>query len=166
MNCQYTNEITPELQANMAQPPFTAEQLTGMDEGTRVLIEEQKVSCLKQPVNSIYRLAVAGCKTRRSGTGKEHNAAPNEGFKICLENGQWASVLTEGCSVTYPDGSTAKIITSAGSEYSIEGLGIALVGSLLDNGDEIISTPQNVSFLIGREGVAMPLDFLSSIEGK
>jgi len=38
----------------------------------------------------------------------------------------------------------------------------ALVGSLLDNGDEIISIPQNSSVLAGREDVAMPSDFLAA----
>ncbi len=165
MSRQYTNELTAELLANMELSPFAAEQLAEMDEGTRALIEEQTAFCLGHPVNAIYRLAVAGCKTRQGDTGNEHHATSDDCLKICLESGQWASVLTEGCIVTYPDGSSAKIITSAGQVFSIEGEGVALVGSLLDNGDEIISTPQDVSVLTGREGIAMPSDFLVRAEG-
>lgn len=161
MHRQYTNELTPELLATMDQPPFTAEELAEMDEGVRSLIAEQEAFCRQHPVIAVYRLATAGCRTRRGGTGDEHNPEQEEGLKIRLEDGQWASVLTEGCIVTYPDGSSAKIISSAGSEYSLEGKGIALVGSLLDNGDEIISTPQDSSVLPGRAGVPVAEDFLA-----
>lgn len=161
MDRQYTNELTPELLATMDQSPFTAEELAGMDEGARSLIAGQEAFCRQHPIAAIYRLATAGCRTRRGGIGNEHNARQDEGLKIRLEDGQWVSVLTEGCIVTYPDGSTAKIISSAGSEYSLEGKGIALVGSLLDNGDEIISTPQDSSVLVVRVGEPMPEDFLA-----
>ena len=36
---------------------------------------------------------------------------------------------------------------------------MALVGSMLDNGDEIISTPQGVRCLVFREGDALPDGF-------
>ncbi|WP_405424492.1 hypothetical protein [Pantoea stewartii] len=38
---------------------------------------------------------------------------------------------------------------------------MALVGSQLDNGDEIISTPQGHSWLVRREGVPMCQSFLA-----
>lgn len=161
MDTQYTNELTPEILAGMDISPFTAEQLTAMTNEARELIEEQKAFCRSHPVTAIYRLAVAGCLTRRGGTGDEFNAPPEEGHKIRLESGLWVSILTEGCTVTYPDGSTARIVSSAGSQHSYEGRGIALVGSLLDNGDEIISTPQNIGVIIGREGVPDKDDFLA-----
>lgn len=91
--------------------------------------------------------------------------SPDDGCKIRLENGEWASVLTVGCAVTYPDGSSAKIISGAGELQTIEERGVALVGSLLDNGDEIISTPQSDHVLAGREGVPMPANFLVAVEG-
>lgn len=163
MDRQYNNELTPELLAAMDHSPFTAEEPAEMDEGSRALIVEQEAFCREHPITAIYRLATAGCRTRWGGIGNEHNPEQGEGFKIRLENGQWASVLTEGCIITYPDSSTAKIISSAGSEYRLEDKGIALVGSLLDNGDEIISTPQDGSVLTGREGVAMPSDFLVAV---
>ncbi|EAW1319158.1 hypothetical protein AHX51_11360 [Salmonella enterica subsp. diarizonae] len=37
----------------------------------------------------------------------------------------------------------------------------ALIGSHLDNGDEIVSTPQGHSWLVRREGVSMCQSFLA-----
>lgn len=161
MEKQYTNELTPEILAGMDQSPFTPEQLAAMSDEARALIEEQEAFCRAHPVTAIYRLAVAGCQTRRGGTGDEFNPNPEEGHKIRLENGLWVSVLTEGCTVTYPDGTQARIVTCAVSQYTHDGRGIALVNSLLDNGDEIISTPQSGCMLTGRDGVPMPEDFLA-----
>ncbi|EMH4162929.1 hypothetical protein RJ498_002190 [Pluralibacter gergoviae] len=48
-----------------------------------------------------------------------------------------------------------------GSQYTYDGKSIALVSSLLDDGDEIISIPQGGSMLTRREGVPMPADFLT-----
>lgn len=162
MDTQYTNELTPAILAGMDISPFTAEQLAAMTDEARELIEEQKAFCRAHPVTAIYRLAVAGSLTERGGVADEFNADPEQGYKNKLSNGQWASVLTEGCTVTYPDGSTARIISSAGSQHTYEDRGIALVGSLLDNGDVIISTPQSSGMLVGREGVPMADDFLIS----
>lgn len=64
--------------------------------------------------------------------------------------------------MTYPDGSSARIITSAGFAGMYQGRGIALVGSLLDNGDEIISTPQQHGYMVTREGIQPGADFLVS----
>lgn len=162
MNMQYTNELTPEMLAELAQSSFAEKDLTTMSEEVRALIDEQEDYARNHPVMAIYRIAVAGCLTRRGGTGDEFNTNPKEGHKILLGNGQWVSVLSEGCMVTYPDGTQARIITSAGSQFSsCDGKGIALVNSLLDNGDEIISTPQSSSILVGRVGEPMPEDFLA-----
>ncbi|MDT0177157.1 hypothetical protein Q9R34_14030 [Enterobacter sp. BRE11] len=161
MTLQFTNELTPALLAAMDRPPFTAEQLAEMSSEAQALVAEQAAFCRQHPVNAIYRLAVAGCLTRHGGTGVEFNADPDQGYKYRLSNGQWVSVLTEGCTVSYPDGSTARIISSAGSRHTYEERGVALVGSELDNGDVIISTPQSSGMLVGRKGVPMPEDFLT-----
>ncbi len=160
MQPQYTNELTPEILAGMDQSPFSPEALAEMSNEARTLIEEQKAFCRRHPVTTIYRLAVAGCQTRDGGFGDEFNPNPTEGLKIRLENGQWVSVLTEGCTVTYPDGSTARIVSSTGSQQTYKDRGIALVGSRLDNGDRIINTPQKIGMIVGREGVALADDFL------
>ncbi|KAF6665778.1 hypothetical protein HFD92_08600 [Pantoea sp. EKM101V] len=162
MTLQFTNELTPALLAAMDQSPFTAEQLAEMSSEARALVAEQAAFCRQHPVNAIYRLAVAGCLTRRGGTGVEFNAAPNQGYKYRLSNGQRVSVLTEGCTVSYPDGNTARIISSAGSRHTYKERGVALVGSELDNGDVIISTPQSEGMLVGRKGVPVPEDFLTA----
>ncbi|HDI8516847.1 TPA: hypothetical protein PPE31_004952, partial [Escherichia coli] len=54
----------------------------------------------------------------------------------------------------------ARIVSGSGSAFSCHGKGYALVGSQLDNGDEIISTPQRTALLCCREGESMPADFL------
>ncbi|WP_181012924.1 hypothetical protein [Citrobacter amalonaticus] len=160
MNMQYTDELTPENFAELAQSPFAEKKLTTMSEEVRALIDEQEDYARNHPVTAIYRIAVAGCLTRLGGTAKEFSSDPNEGYKIHLENGEWASVLTVGSIITYADGSTARIVSGAGFLYESEGKGVALVGSMLDNGDEVISTPQSGSMLTVREGIPLLDDFL------
>jgi len=163
---QYTNELPHEMLSGMGiSVQHTPEQLAEMPDDIRHLIAEQAEFLRQHPVNAIYRVAVAGCLTRDGGVGVEFNSTPEEGHKICLENGQWASVLTVGCTVTYPDGSLARIVNGAGSQYTSENRGMALVGSRLDNGDEIISTPQHHTMLVVRDDVPMPEDFLMITAG-
>ncbi|WP_277537756.1 hypothetical protein [Pseudomonas baetica] len=57
-------------------------------------------------------------------------------------------------------GRRAQIVTGAGQENSH----VALVGSRLCNGDEIINTLQGGFLIVGREGVPMVEDFLPSIK--
>lgn len=163
---QYTNELTADVLAELDKSPFTEEALADMSDDALAIIREQEKYVRQHPITRIYRLAVAGCLTRRGGVGDEFSQVPEEGDKIRLENGQWASFLTEGCTVTYPDGTQARIVTSAGSQLvSIDGKGMALVNSLLDNGDEIISTPQNTVVLTVRAGESMPAGFLVAVKG-
>jgi hypothetical protein len=162
MDKQFTNALTPEILSSLDKSPFTAAELAEMSEEARALIDEQIVFCQQHPVTAIYRIAVAGSLTHRGGVADEFSTDPNDGFKIARDNdnGPLASVLMEGCTVSYPDGTTARIVSSAGSANTFDGRGIALVGSVLDNGDEIISTPQSLGLLVDRAGVAMPEDFL------
>ena len=160
MDRQYNNELTTELLATLNQSSFTTQELAGMDDEVRAQVAEQELSRRQHPIIAIYRPAVAGCLTRNGGTGDEFNLYSGEGRKIRRKNGVWASVLTEGCMVSYPDGSRARIVSSAGSRNRYNVRGVALVGSILDNGDEIISTPQGSSIMIVREGVPQSDDFL------
>lgn len=157
---QYTNELTPEVLAGQDRSPFTPEQLAAMNDESRAIIEEQAEYCRQHPVTAIYRIAVAGSRTRLGGVADEFCTDPEKGYKIGLGNGKCASVLTEGCTVTYPDGSTAKIVSTAGDLHTFEDRGVAVVESQLDNGDTIISTPQDIGVLLAREGVPMPANFL------
>ncbi|MCK8688050.1 hypothetical protein M1M10_32120, partial [Pseudomonas umsongensis] len=76
-----------------------------------------------------------------------------------LESGLSVRVALKGDYVRYADGSTAQIITGAGQANN----DVALVGSVLSNGDEIINTPQGGYVFIAREGVSMVEDFLPAI---
>ncbi|WP_339436252.1 MULTISPECIES: hypothetical protein [unclassified Pseudomonas] len=77
-----------------------------------------------------------------------------------LTNGERVRAAHKGDYVEYVDGSQAHILTGAGESNS----NIALVGSLLSNGDEIINTPQGSIILIAREGVQLAEDFLPLIQ--
>ncbi|EHN8830318.1 TPA: hypothetical protein ACJIWA_001786 [Enterobacter bugandensis] len=160
MERQYDNELTPELLARLNHSSFTAEELAELDDEVRALVAEQEASRRQHPIIAIYRPAVAGCLTRNGGTGDEFNPDSEKGRKIRLKNGVWASVLTESCTVSYPDGSHARIVSSAGNRNRLNRQGVAVVGSILDNGDEIISTPQGSNIMIVREGAMLPDDFL------
>lgn len=65
-----------------------------------------------------------------------------------------------GDEVISPDDSTAHIVNGSGSAFRNGGKGYALVGSHLDNGDEIISTPQDCTLLTCHAGETLPDDFL------
>lgn len=160
MDRQYNNELTPEVLATMDQSPFTAEQLDRMDDETRAIISDQQEYCRQHPVNAIYRIAVDGSLTREGGTV---HAAYN-GNEIELSDGRKVNVALVGDDVVYPDGRTAKIATGAGKMSEVNGRGVALVNSRLDNDDEIISTPCDGQMLVGRERESMPEDFLSPCE--
>lgn len=80
-------------------------------------------------------------------------------MSITIEDGREVRAALKGDYVVYPDGSTAQIVSGAGRENS----DMALVGSLLSNGDEIINTPQNVALWVQRAGEQMADDFLPAI---
>ena len=157
MNQQYTNELTPEILTGLEASPFTAEEIAAMDDDAHAIIAEGRDLKRNHPVNAIWRIATEGSITRRGGI-----VAPVEReSKLLLDNGRYASIATAGDIVTYPDGSTATIATSAGATSMCNGAGIALVGSVLNNGDEIISTPQGHTYLVTLEGIAPGADFLT-----
>ena len=162
MDCQYNNELTPEVLATMDQSPFTVEQLAGMNDETRALISDQQEYCRQQPVNAIYRLAVGGNLTREGGTVR----AAYNGNEIELSDGRKVNFALVGddYDVVYPDGRTAKIVIGAGKMSEVNSRGVALVNSSLDNGDVIVSTSCDGQVLVGRRGEVVPEDFLSSYE--
>lgn len=79
-----------------------------------------------------YELAVVGAKTANGG---EVTSASSGGHL-----GQHEVALV-GDIVSYPDGRTAKITSGAGGVSSIDGKPPAIVGSHVEGGDRIISTP-------------------------
>jgi uncharacterized Zn-binding protein involved in type VI secretion len=154
---QYTNELTAELLASFNEPTFTPAQIAGMDDRARAIIAEQEETNRQHPVNRIYRFATAGSLTRLGGVIREtyHES------KMLDENGEMMSVALKGDEVVYPDETTARIVTSTGKSKIYNGCGIALIGSKLDNGDEIISTPQYGAMCVDREGLPSANDFLA-----
>lgn len=166
MSQQYTNSITAEELAALDKPDeYTPEELAAMHPDARATIAKNAEHLRQHPAKGIYRVAVAGSLTRQGGVVNDPGTPPEESMQVKLDNGEWATVVTEGATVSYPDGTTAKIANSAGSSYTIDEKGIAVVGSQLDNGDEIISTPSNITTFTEREGVAMPVDFLAAVKG-
>ena len=150
---QHTNELTAEMMAAFDQSPFTVEQLAKMDEGSQALIAETNAYNLAHPVTAAYLVATEGSLTRDGGTVfSEYN-----GQQIELENGTLVNVSIVGDEVRYPDGTTAKIITGVGNTTCKFA---ALVGSSLDNGDEIISSPQGRVRRAVRAGESLPENFL------
>lgn len=150
---QYTNELTAEMLAAFDQSPFTAEQLAGMNDEARSLIEKQNTFNLTHPVTAAYLIATEGSLTRDGGTVFSEYS----GQQIETECGKRINVSRVGDEVRYPDGTTAKISTGVGNT---SGDSAALVGSLLDNGDEIISSPQNAGRRVVRAGESLPENFL------
>ncbi|PJR64669.1 PAAR domain-containing protein [Raoultella sp. T31] len=154
---QYTNEFTAQIQASFNEPTFTPEQIASMTESARAIIAEQRETNRLHPVIGIYRFATVGSLTRRGGIVHE----TNHEAKMQAENGEMMSIALKGDEVVYPDGTTARIATSTGKSKTCKGRGIALVGSKLDNGDEIISTPQSGVMCPVRRGIPFPEDFLA-----
>ncbi|WHQ74407.1 hypothetical protein [Pantoea sp. Lij88] len=157
MEQQCTNLLTPELVASLAHPPFSTDKKAGMPEGAREVVKEQEVFLRDHPVIAVYRIAVDGALIQRCGVV---STALN-GSEIALENEQKASIALEGDEVVYSDGTTARIVTGSGMKYTKDGRGIARVGSQLNNGDVIISTPQAGCILNVRKGLPMDAGFFT-----
>lgn len=160
MDRQYNNELTPEVLATMDQSPFTVEQLDRMDDETRALVEEQDEYIRQHPVTAIWRQAVVGSLTRKGGKV----SSASSGGEVITSSGKFAEFALVGDEVIYPDGTTARIISGSGSSISNNERGYALVGSYLSNGDEIISTPQDIAVFCCRVGETMPDDFMGAME--
>lgn len=149
---QYTNEITPEINEAQSQPPYDEELLSLCDDKTRKELEEIKKQHLSRPLAHIFRFAVVGSLTRRGGVIRHASGGATTGG---------LQVARVGDKVVYADGSESTIISGAGKARIMQGASAALVGSMLDNGDEIISTPQSCSKLVFREGRELPEGFLT-----
>lgn len=148
----YTNETTEEVLRELNKPPFSEEQLSTFDPADAKKIREHQSDLLSQPVIGIRRMASEGSQSRLGGQVIKGTA----GVKITLDDGNKVTIAAKGDPVQYPDGSIAFIVTGAGKANS----DIALVGSRLDNGDEIINTPQGVALLAIRAGQHWADDFL------
>lgn len=108
---------------------------------------------------AIWRFATAGSLTRNGG--KIEKASANDSFT--LDDGSEVNRAMVGDGVVDPDGTRAKIINGSGSvNTNGSGVSFTLVGSQLDNGDVIVSTPQDYALLWQLDNSpAMPADFLT-----
>jgi len=157
MSQQYTNELPPEMAASLSMSPFSAEQKAAMPDSARELVEAQEAFLCDHPATAIFRIAVDGSLTARGGVVR---AAWNGG-EIELEGGRRVNIALEGDEVVYPDGTNAWIINGCGKNITKNERGIALVDSLVSNGDQIISTPQATGMLVERDGMPMDESFLA-----
>ena len=153
----YTNEVSPEFLYSLDDSPFTEEQLGGFGDEVMAIIHQQQVYAEEHPPRAIYRVATEGSQTRDGGVIQQAGAP----LAFTLDSGQKVNAAQKGDYVVYADGAKAQIVTGAGQENSH----LALVGSRLCNGDEIINTLQDGFSFVMREGVSMAEDFLPSIEG-
>ncbi|MCL6704234.1 hypothetical protein [Pseudomonas sp. T1.Ur] len=150
----FTNEATDDYLRHLDDLYLERQQFDGYGEEVEAFMEKQKAYVQAHPPIAIYRVATQGSQTRDGGTILE---ATSE-LEFILEDGR-LRVAQKGDQAVYPDGTTARIVTTAGAANS----NIALVGSRLSNGDEIINTLQGRFLIIVREGVVMADDFLPAL---
>jgi hypothetical protein len=153
----YTNEVTPEYLRTLGRSPFTEQQLAGFSEESMELVRQRQAYYEAHPAIAVYRMATEGSQTRNGGVIQQATSA----MEAILDNGQRVRAAQVGDYVIYGDGLAAQIVTGAGRGNR----NIAVVGSRLSNGDEIINTPYGGALLVVREGVPMAEDFLPDVEG-
>lgn len=154
---RYTNTLTRELLATLSQSPFTEEQLASFSAEALAIVREQEAYFRRHPITAIFRFAAEGSQTRNGGVIQRATSP----MKITLESGQVVHIALTGDVVDYPDGSQAEIISGAGQQGQSGERSIALVGSRLSNGDEIIDTLQGCALIAQRDGVPIADDFLA-----
>lgn len=70
------------------------------------------------------------------------------------------SIARVGDEVIYADSTTSKIIAGAGTACIVDGSPVALVGSRLENGDEIIESPNTTIAIRIYKDQPLPQNFL------
>lgn len=148
----YTNEAPPEFLNQLDKSPFTEQQLANFNEHALAIVNQQQAYNKAHPPIAIYRMATEGSQTRNGGVIKK--AASK--LEFTLADGSQVRSAQKGDYVEYADGTQAQIVTGSGQGNSH----LALVGSYLSNGDQIINTPQNSALIIERQGVPLAEDFL------
>ena len=99
-----------------------------------------------------YYLAVNGVKTKQGGLVK----ASSDVWKV-----KGLSIGRVGDDVIYADGTISKIISGAGDVCIVDGASVALIGSRLENGDEIVdSSATGITIRIFKDQPT-PKNFLS-----
>lgn len=106
---------------------------------------------------TLYYLAVNGAKTKNGGLVKASTTA-------CFIGG--LAVARVGDDVIYADGTTSKIVSGSGKACLLEGISVALVGSHVENGDEIVDSPNNAVTISVFKGDIPPEGFLTLAEAQ
>ena len=102
--------------------------------------------------HTTYYLATNGAKTRQGGLLK----ASSDVWKV-----RELSIGRVGDDVIYADGTISKIISGAGDVCIVDGASVALIGSRLENGDEIVdSSATGITIRIFKDQPT-PKNFLS-----
>ena len=148
----YDNTASPELLSRLSQPRPSDMQHANLSEDVAALIRKNEAYAAAHPPIAIYRFATEGSRTRNGGEIQNGSST----MTITIQGGRELRGALKGDYVVYPDGSRAQIISGTGHENG----DMALVGSRLSNGDEIISTPQDVGLWVQRAGEQMADDFL------
>ncbi|MCH2071206.1 PAAR domain-containing protein [Acinetobacter pittii] len=128
------------------------EQLEKLSENDIQKISNAEQLYWNNKPHTIYHVAVHGAKSKNGGLV---NASSNVG-KI-----GGSSIARVGDEVIYADGTTSKIISGAGSACVVDGSPVALVGSRLENGDEIIDSPNTTIAIRIYKDQPIPKNFLS-----
>lgn len=102
--------------------------------------------------HTIYYVATHGAKSRNDGLVN----ASSHAVKVA-----GLSLARVGDEVIYADGTTSKIISGAGAVCSVDGASVALVGSRLENGDEIVESPNNSILIRIFKDQPIPENFLN-----
>ncbi|MGO4313217.1 hypothetical protein AB4Z35_25795 [Pseudomonas sp. KB_15] len=152
----YTNEVCAEFLRSLDAPHFSEERLAHFCDEALAVVHQGQAYKEAHPAHAIYRIATEGSQTRDGGVIQQGTAP----LEFTLESGHKVRAAHKGDYAVYADGRRAQIVTGAGQENSH----VALVGSRLCNGDEIINTLQGGFLIVGREGVPMVEDFLPSIK--
>lgn len=98
------------------------------------IIETVRTLVNSRPIKSVHALVTVGSKTVRGGEVVTSSTA----IKIDRK-----SVARVGDLVRYADGSESPIVSGAGYASVYEGKPLAIVGSHIENGDVIESSPQS-----------------------
>lgn len=150
---RFNNEVSEQFLRSLDEAFHTPEQVASHGEDIRDLLTLQRTQLLAHPARAIHRLATEGSRTRRGGVIRQASSC----VIITLDNGQAVTVARAGDRVDYPDGSTSSIQPLAQDCGNV-----AVVGSPLANGDEIIDTPQDGVFIVSREGLPFSVELAAA----
>lgn len=152
----YTNDITPERLGEFNKPYLSEEQIKTFDPESAAIVRSNQAAQLANPAIGIRLFATEGSQTKRGGVIQKGTSP----LVILIESGEKLTVAQMGDPVEYPDGSLAYIKTGAGKANG----NLALVGSRLDNGDEIINSRQCTGSICIRKNSPVASDFLPALE--